>query len=297
MNAIATLSGVTRRFGKEVAVDRLDLSIPAGGVYALLGPNGAGKTTTISMLLGLLRPDEGTVQVLGRRPGEMASRRAIGAMLQVSGVPTTLTVREHIEQFSGYYPAPLPFGQVVEMAALEGLEDRRFGKLSGGQKQRVLFALALCGDPALLFLDEPTVGLDVEARRRMWRVIRAQADAGRTIVLTTHYLEEADRLADRVGVLSRGRLVAEGAPSEIKASVGGKVVRCTTTLADEALAALPGVRSVVRDGERAELTTVSAEDLLRVLLAEDPGVGGIEVVGIGLDDAFLSLTRAAPEAA
>lgn len=293
METIAELRGVTRRFGKQTAVDHLDLSIPRGGVYALLGPNGAGKTTTISLLLGLIRPDTGDASVFNRRPGEMDARRAIGAMLQVSGVPATLTVREHIEQFSGYYPQPLPFAEVIKRAGLEGLEDRRFGKLSGGQKQRVLFALAICGDPELLFLDEPTVGLDVEVRRRLWSVIRDLAAEGRTIVLTTHYLEEADALADRVGVLNHGRLIAEGTPSEIKARVGGRIIRCTTTLSETELRALPGVRGLRRHSARVELAVDEAEPVLRTMLARDEALSDLEVLGIGLDDAFLSLTEAA----
>jgi len=297
METVARLESVTRRFGRQLAVDGLDLAIPRGGVYALLGPNGAGKTTTISMLLGLLRPDSGSISVLDGRPGEMDARRAIGAMLQVGGVPATLRVREHIELFSGYYANPLPLARVVAMAGLQGLEDRRFDRLSGGEKQRVLFALALCGDPQLLFLDEPTVGLDVESRRRMWQVIRDFAGAGRTIVLTTHYLEEADALADRIGVLHRGRLVAEGTPREIKARVGGRIVSCVTALAPDALAALPGAGTVRRSGTRVEITTTGAEDLLRRLLALDPRLSDLEVTGIGLDDAFLALTRDQPEAA
>ncbi len=293
METIAELRGVTRRFGTQTAVDGLDLSIPRGGVYALLGPNGAGKTTTISLLLGLIRADAGTATVFGRKPGEMDARLAIGAMLQVSGVPATLTVREHIEQFSGYYPKPLPFAEVIARAGLEGLEDRRFGKLSGGQKQRVLFALAICGNPELLFLDEPTVGLDVEVRRRLWSVIRDLAAEGRTIVLTTHYLEEADALADRVGVLNHGRLVAEGTPAEIKARVGGRIIRCTTTLSEAELRALPGVRGLRRHSARVELAVDEAEPVLRELLARDAALADLEVIGIGLDDAFLSLTEAA----
>ena len=293
METTATLQSVTRRFGERVALDALDVAIPRGGVYALLGPNGAGKTTTISILLGLLQPDAGEARVLGRRPGEMASRRAIGAMLQVSGVPATLTVREHIEQYRGYYPAPLPFERIVERAGLEGLEDRRYGKLSGGQKQRVLFALAICGDPELLFLDEPTVGLDVEVRRRLWSVIRELAADGRTIVLTTHYLEEADALADRVGVLHNGRLVAEGTSAEIKARVGGRVIRCATALADAELRALPGVRGLRHSGSRVEIAVDAAEPVLRAMLARDASLADLEVAGVGLDDAFLSLTEAA----
>jgi ABC-2 type transport system ATP-binding protein len=297
LEAIAKLDGVTRRFGAQVAVDRLDLAIPRGGVYALLGPNGAGKTTTVALLLGLLRPHAGTIAVLGQRPGELAVRRAIGAMLQIGGVPATLKVREHIEQFSGYYQRPLRLDRVVEIAGLEGLEERRFGTLSGGQKQRLLFALAVCGDPQLLFLDEPTVGLDVEMRRRMWRVVRSLADEGRTVVLTTHYLEEADALADRIGVLNAGRLVAEGTPAAIKARVGGRLVRCATALDDAALRELPGVREIRRHGNRVEIAATAAEPLLRELLARDAAVSGLEVAGIGLDDAFLSLTSTSREAA
>jgi ABC-2 type transport system ATP-binding protein len=297
MDTVAGLENVTRRFGRQLAVDRLDLAIPRGGVYALLGPNGAGKTTTISMLLGLLQPDSGRITVLGGRPGEMDARRAIGAMLQVGGVPATLRVREHIELFSGYYARPLPIARVVAMAGLQGLEQRRFDRLSGGEKQRVLFALALCGDPELLFLDEPTVGLDVESRRRMWQVIRDLAGAGRTVVLTTHYLEEADALADRIGVLHRGRLVAEGTPQEIKARVGGRVVRCVTALSPDAIAGLPNVNGVRQSGTRVEIATSGAEDLLRRLLELDPRLSGLEVAGIGLDEAFLALTGDQKEAA
>lgn len=297
MEPVAELRGVRRAYGTTIAVDGLDLSIPRGGVFALLGPNGAGKTTTVGILLGLVRPDAGEVSVLGRRPGALAARRAIGTMLQVSGVPATLTVREHLEQFSGYYPRPLPFARVVETAGLEGLEGRRFGKLSGGQQQRLLFALAICGDPELLLLDEPTVGLDVEVRRRMWQVIRELADGGRTVLLTTHYLEEADVLADRIGVLHQGRLVAHGTPAAVKARVSGRVVRCRTGLDEAALAALPGVREVRRHGTRMELVTAVAEPLLRELLARDEAVADLEVSGLSLDDAFLSLTADRKEAA
>jgi ABC-2 type transport system ATP-binding protein len=297
MDPVARLESVTRRFGRQLAVDRLDLSIPRGGVYALLGPNGAGKTTTISMLLGLLQPDSGRITVLGRKAGEMDARRAIGAMLQVGGVPATLRVREHLELFSGYYARPLPIARTIALAGLQGLEDRRFDRLSGGEKQRVLFALALCGDPELLFLDEPTVGLDVESRRRLWQVIRDLAATGRTVVLTTHYLEEADALADRIGVLHRGRLVAEGSPQDIKARVGGRVVRCITSLPQQALAALPGVTGLRQNGTRIEIATTGAEELLRRILALDPRLSGLEVADIGLDDAFLSLTEDRQEAA
>lgn len=290
MDTVAELSGVSFRYGRHPALDGLDLRIRRGGVYALLGANGAGKTTTIGMLLGLLRPASGAVTVLGLRPGCLDARRAIGAMLQLSGVPAMLTVAELIDLFSGYYSRPLPRARVILDTGLAGLERRRFGKLSGGQKQRLLFALALCGDPQLLFLDEPTVGLDVGMRRRMWEVIRALAAEGRTIVLTTHYLEEADALADRVGVLHRGRLVAEGTPAEVKARAGGSRVRCSTSLDDATLQALPGVHGLRRHGQTVELDVSRAEPMLRKLLAMDAALNGLEVSVIGLDDAFLRLT-------
>ena len=211
--SLATLSGVTHRYGDVVALDRLSLEIRPGEVLAVLGPNGAGKTTAIGLLLGTLHVQEGAVRVFGSDPGARAVRLRRGAMLQVSGVADTLTVTEHLELFGSYYPTPLPVSRLLAMAGLEALGARRYGRLSGGQKQRVMFALALAGDPELVFLDEPTTGLDVEARRSLWNEIRGLRAAGRTAVLTTHYLEEADALADRIVVVHRGRIVAEGTPA------------------------------------------------------------------------------------
>lgn len=297
MDKIALLEDVSFRYGGVTAVDRLDLVVPRGGVFALLGANGAGKTTTMSLMLGLLQPDSGSVLVIDRRPGSMDARRAIGAMLQVSGVPAMLTVAELVELFSGYYPAPMGFARVVELAGLEGLEQRRFGKLSGGQKQRVLFALALCGDPQLLFLDEPTVGLDVGMRRRMWETIRALAAEGRTVVLTTHYLEEADALADRIAVIHKGRLVADGTPAEVKALVGGAHIAVTTALDDAEITALVAPRTLDREGGVTHLDVAAATPALRALLAADATLDVVSVSGVGLDDAFLSLTADTEEAA
>jgi ABC-2 type transport system ATP-binding protein len=214
----------------------------------------------------------------------------VGVMLQVSKVPETLKVKEHIHLISSYYPHPLSRREVIAAAGLEGLEERLFGKLSGGQRQRVLFALALCGDPDLLFLDEPTVGLDVEARRGFWEQIRARAGAGRTVLLTTHYLEEADALADRIVMLDRGRIVAEGTPAEIKARVLGKRIRCRTRLTLAELAALPGVRDARRLAEDTEILAAEAEPVVRELLARDPSVSGLDIRGAGLEEAFLALT-------
>ena len=181
----ASLDAVTHHYGKVQALDDLHLTVARGEVLAVLGPNGAGKTTAIELLLGSLPVQRGTAQVLGGRPRSAAVRARRGAMLQRSGVPGTLKVAEHIDLFRTYYPDPLPAARLIEMAGLEEITGRRFEKLSGGQKQRVMFALALAGNPELVFLDEPTTGLDVEARRRMWAEIRALKDAGRTVVLTT----------------------------------------------------------------------------------------------------------------
>ncbi|HEX7362470.1 MAG TPA: ABC transporter ATP-binding protein [Bryobacteraceae bacterium] len=195
---------MTKRYGSHRALDDVDLSVGRGELVALLSPNGAGKTTAVKLMLGLLKPDEGEVRVFGCDPREPQNRRRTGAMLQVGRVPETLRVREYIDLFSSYYPHPLPMAEVTAGAGLHGIGNRLFGQLSGGQKQRALFALAICGDPDLLFLDEPTAGLDVHARRGLWKQIRALLARGKSILLTTHYLEEADVLADALLCLTRG---------------------------------------------------------------------------------------------
>jgi ABC-2 type transport system ATP-binding protein len=292
-NRAAELCGAIKKYGTVTALAGVDLAIRAGEVVAVLGPNGAGKTTAVQLLLGLIRPGAGTARLFGRDPRDADARMRVGAMLQVSKVPETLKVREHIHLISSYYPHPLPAAEVIAAAGLEGLEERLFGKLSGGQRQRVLFALALCGDPDLLFLDEPTVGLDVEARRSFWEQIRQRTGAGRSVLLTTHYLEEADALADRVVLLDRGRIAAEGTPAEIKARVLGKRIRCRTRLTLAELAALPGVRDARRlaaSTEDTEILAAEAEPVVREILARDPQVSGLDVRGAGLEEAFLALT-------
>ena len=288
---LATMSAVTHRYGQVVALDGLDLEIRPGEVLAVLGPNGAGKTTAIGLLLGSLRAQEGAVRVFGSDPGARAVRMRRGAMLQVSGVADMLTIGEHLELFSSYYPAPLPVSRLLAMAGLEDLGERRYGRLSGGQKQRVMFALALAGDPELVFVDEPTTGLDVEARRSLWNEIRGLKAAGCTAVLTTHYLEEADALADRIVVIHQGRVVAEGMPAEIKSRTADRRVRCITSVDRDEVAVLPGVVRVEVNGQHLEILTARPEDLLRTLLALDPDLRDLHVTGAGLDDAFLSLVR------
>jgi ABC-2 type transport system ATP-binding protein len=204
---LAQLKDVTKRYRSVTALSNVSFSVGRGEVVAVLGPNGAGKTTAIRLLLGLSRPTTGEANLFGTR---------IGAMLQSASLPETLRVNELIELFSSYHPGPLPATEVVKAAGLGGLESRLFGKLSGGQKQRVMMALALCGDPELLFLDEPTAGLDTDARRLVWAGVRNFVARGRSVLLTTHYLEEAEALAHRVVLLRGGRIIAEGSPVEIK---------------------------------------------------------------------------------
>ncbi|MGH9499181.1 MAG: ATP-binding cassette domain-containing protein [Terriglobales bacterium] len=288
---VAQLRQISKTFGEVQALRNLDFSVRAGELLALLGPNGAGKTTAVKLFLGLARPTTGSVSVFGGNPLHAEVRTRIGAMLQVAKVPETLRVREHIDLFSAYYPRPLPQAETLAISGLQEIKDRPFGELSGGQKQRVLFALALCGDPDILFLDEPTVGLDVEARRLLWEQIRKLVERGKTILLTTHYLEEADTLADRVAVINRGEIIAEGTPSEIKAKTSGRRIRCVSSLHIETIRAFPGVAEVRRDREVYEIRVIEAEPVLRQLFLRDANISGIEVVGAGLEEAFLALTQ------
>jgi len=290
----ACLSGAVKRYGEVTALEAVDLSLHPGEVTALLGPNGAGKTTAVRALLGLSRLDHGQAELFGGDPQDRIRRMRTGAMMQISSVPQTLKVREHIEVFSSYYPRPLPMATVLEAAGLVGLEDRLYGKLSGGQQQRLLFALAVCGDPELLFLDEPTVGLDVSSRRGFWEHIRGLVSKGRTILLTTHYLEEADALADRIVVIDRGRVVADGSPEEIKARAAARRMRCRTSVRPVEIHGFPGIQRITEDGSILEILTVRSEPLLRELLALDPELADLEITGAGLEEAFLSLTSNDP---
>ncbi len=288
---VASLVGASKNYGSVKALKDVRLSIRAGELLALLGPNGAGKTTAVKLLLGLASPSAGNVAVFGGNPMQPEVRMRIGAMLQVAKVPETLTVREHVDLFSSYYLRPLPLRETLTVAGLESIKDRKFGELSGGQRQRVLFALALCGDPDILFLDEPTAGLDVESRRTMWEQIRKLIARGKTVLLTTHYLQEADALADRVVVINKGEIIAEGTPAEIKAKTAGKKIRCVSSLGIEAIRALPGVIEAREDREAVEISSAEAESVVRELLMRDPTVSGLEISSAGLEEAFLALTR------
>ena len=288
---IAQFAGVNKSYGTTRALVDFTFEVRAGELVTLLGPNGAGKTTAIKLLLGLVRPSSGKLSVFGGDPASTQTHTRIGAMLQVGRVPETLRVREHIDLFSSYYPNPLPIERTLAISGLAALRDRKFGDLSGGQKQRVLFALAICGNPDLLFLDEPTVGLDVEARLLLWQEIRHLLERGKTIVLTTHYLEEADALADRIVVINKGSLIAQGTPAEIKARTAGKKIRCVTELSASVVRDLPGVLEVERDRETTVIHTSRPEEVLRRIFQLDLNISEIEVTNAGLEAAFLALTR------
>jgi len=288
---VSSLQGVSKSYGTVHALKNVQLSIRAGELVALLGPNGAGKTTAVKLLLGLASPSAGQVSVFGGNPVQPEVRMRIGAMLQVAKVPETLRVREHLDLFSSYYLNPMPMNEVVAAAGLGQIKDRRFGELSGGQRQRVLFALAICGNPDIVFLDEPTVGLDVEARRMLWEQIRKLVSRGKTILLTTHYLQEADALADRVVVINQGQIIAEGTPAEIKAQTSGKKIRCVSQLPIEVVRAIPGVLEVKVDREAIEINAKNAESVVHELLLRDASLSGLEVTSAGLEEAFLALTQ------
>jgi ABC-2 type transport system ATP-binding protein len=273
------------------AVRGIDLTIPAGETVALLGPNGAGKSTTIDILLGLIRPDAGSVRVFGTSPAEAIARGAVGAMLQTGGLIRDLTVRELIAMIASLYPAPLGVDETLELTDIADIADQRTQKLSGGQTQRVRFAVAIVTNADLLVLDEPTVAMDVESRKAFWETMRSFAAEGRTVVFATHYLEEADAYADRAVLMARGRVVADGPTTEIKGMVGTRTIRATLPAADlDRLAALPGVTRVERRGEAVVLSCSDSDAAIRALLLAFPEAHDVEISGAGLEEAFLALT-------
>jgi ABC-2 type transport system ATP-binding protein len=267
------------------------LSIPRGQTVALLGPNGAGKSTTIDMLLGLTSPDRGEVTLFGTAPADAIAAGQIGAMLQTGSLIPDLSVKEIVSMLAALYPSPLPVEEVLDLAGIAPLAARRTQKLSGGETQRTRFAIALVGDPDLLVLDEPTVGMDVEARRAFWVTIRELARRGKTILFATHYLEEADANADRAVLMARGAIVADGSTAEIKARVGTRTIRATLQRSSrDELARLPGVTAAETRGDAAVLTCSDSDAAIRALLSSHPQAHDIEITGAGLEQAFVELT-------
>ena len=286
------LIAATKRYGQVEALRGVNLAIQSGEIVAMLGPNGAGKTTSISLMLGLRQPTGGQARLFGLRPTDRRARSRAGVMLQESGTTGVLTVRELVALFSTYYPSPLPTGQAVAMAGLVDKADARVATLSGGQRQRLYFALAICGNPEVLFLDEPTVGMDIEARRAFVASIQTLAIAGKTVVFTTHYLREAEELARRIVVVDRGLIIADATPRELMAKVAGKRVSFAAahSLPVDVFRGLPHTALDVSDG-RVRFLTNEPEMVLKALFERGIDVQDLEVAGADLEEAFLSLTR------
>jgi len=289
---VVELTHVTKRYGDVEAVRDVSFQIEAGEIVAMLGPNGAGKTTSINLMLGLRNPTSGTARLFGLDPKDLKARSRIGVMLQESGVPGMLRVTEIVDLFRSYYPAPLPAAEAIAMAGLEEKARSLVKDLSGGQHQRLYLALAVCGNPDTLFLDEPTVGMDVEGRRRFIEEVAALAARGRTVVLTTHYLEEADQLAQRVIVINQGRVIADASPAAIKSQVAGKRITFTTpSPRDESqFDGLP-LNSKVVDDHRVRLLTSEPEQVLRELFRRGVELHELEVAGADLEEAFIAMTQ------
>jgi ABC-2 type transport system ATP-binding protein len=291
------LSGLTKRFGTVTAVDGLDLTVQPGEVVAFLGPNGAGKTSTIDVMLGLSQPDAGTVEVFGLAPRTAVAQGLVTAVMQSGGLLKDLTVGETVELTAALFAHTRPVAEVLDRAGLADIAGRRVGKCSGGQQQRLRFAMALLPGPELIVLDEPTTGMDVEGRREFWGAIRADAEQGRTVLFATHYLDEADAYADRIVLVSGGRVVADGTAAEIKAMSAGRLVSATWVDVAPAQAAelygLDGVEDVELRGDTVLVRTRDSDVVARHLLTATPA-HDLQITSRGLEDAFLALTGTAP---
>ncbi|PPS74090.1 Daunorubicin/doxorubicin resistance ATP-binding protein DrrA [Streptomyces sp. MH60] len=285
---------VTKGYGDVRAVDGLTLALHPGQTVALLGPNGAGKSTTLDLLLGLRRPDTGTVRVFGTEPREAIVAGRVGAMLQSGGLMDEVTVAELVRLACALHPRAHPAADVLARAGLTQIADRRVDKLSGGQAQRVRFALATAGDSDLIVLDEPTTGMDVTARQAFWATMREQADQGRTVLFATHYLEEADAVADRVLVLHRGRLLADGTAAEIKARAGARRISfdLAGAIDEQVLRALPFLTSLTVSGRTVRLQSSDADATVHAVYGLGLYPRNLEVAGLGLEQAFVALTAA-----
>ena len=285
-----SIDGVVKRFGAVTAVDGLSLKIQPGEVVAFLGPNGAGKTTTVDMILGLSQPTEGSVQIFGGDPRKAVALGRVAAVMQTGGLLKDFTVRETVELTASLFRPSRPVDEVLDRAGILDIGDRMVGKASGGQQQRLRFALALLSDPDLLILDEPTTGMDVQGRRDFWNAIRSDAERGRTTVFATHYLEEADAYADRIVLVRRGKIVADGTAAEIKALSAGRTVRATLEAPDTAaLTQVEGVESVDVRGDSILVHGSDSDAIARYLL-NHTSARDLEITSRNLEEAFVALT-------
>lgn len=288
---VIEMNGVTKSYGKLQALRGVNLEVGPGEVVAFLGPNGAGKTTAISIMLGQKLPDSGLVRLFGQKPDSPPARGRVGAMLQESGLPASLTVGEVVQLFSSYYPYSLPLAEVLERADLSAKAKSPVSALSGGQKQRLYFALAIVGDPDLIFLDEPTVAMDVESRRAFWLQVQGFAALGKTILFSTHYLEEADTYAGRVVVLHQGQVLRSGTPAQIKQLVAAKTVRLQTDLSLEAAQKFPAVERVMQENSHLVVYSNQPERFLAELVKTGHSMSDLTIKDTDLEAAFVSLTK------
>jgi ABC-2 type transport system ATP-binding protein len=289
---VVEMRGVEKRYGDVRALAGVDLAVAPGELVGFLGPNGAGKTTSIRVMLGLTRPTAGQARLFGGSPDRLEARGRVGVMLQESGVPSSLRVREVVELFARYYPYALPTDEVLARAGLEPRARALVSTLSGGERQRLYFALAVVGDPDLLFLDEPTVALDVEARRAFWQQVVGFAELGKTVLFTTHHLSEADAVARRLVVIDKGRIIAEGTPSEVKRRVAHRTVRFRADVPASDLEGRPDVQRVeIEPGGLTAVYTSEPERLLRELFAQGTELRDLTVTDADLEAAFVALTR------
>ena len=292
--SVVAFDQVSKAYGAVRAVDGLTLDLSPGETVALLGPNGAGKSTTLDLLLGLKKPDSGTVRLFGTSPREAIVAGRVGAMLQSGGLMDEVTVAELVRLACDLHPKPYRPSEVLSRAGIAQIADRKVNKLSGGQAQRVRFALATAGDSDLIVLDEPTTGMDVTTRQAFWATMREQADQGRTVLFATHYLEEADAVADRVLVLHRGRLLADGTATEIKAKAGARRVSfdLAGTVDEAALRGLPFLTSLAVSGPTVRIQSSDADATVHALYGLGVYPRNLEVAGLGLEQAFVAITAA-----
>ncbi len=293
--AVLKATHLAKSYKSRQVVRDVSIEVSTGQIVGLLGPNGAGKTTLINILLGRLNADSGEVSVFGVKAGSLQAKRQAGAMLQVANLPETLKIKEHIQLFQSYYPHPMDYQQVIHYAGLQDMQNRYSKKLSGGEKQRLLFALSICGNPKLLFLDEPSVGMDVEARQGLWQAIRDLRAAGTGIVLTTHYLEEADNLADDIVLIKQGLIIKRGSSEQIKASISHTTIRFISNEKPEVLELLPAVVNVQTSGKFIQLHTDNVNQTLTALLKAYPNLQDLTVSSPGLEQAFLKLNNSGEE--
>ncbi|MCX7553999.1 ABC transporter ATP-binding protein [Marinicella sp. S1101] len=291
---IAQIHQVSKKFDENLALDQVSLDIRSGEVLGILGPNGAGKTTLINLMLGRMALTTGEVSIFGLKPGSIELKRQCGAMLQLSGLPDMSTVKEHIELFMSYYANPFAYQKIIDLAGLAGIEDQYSKTLSGGQKQRLLFALAICGNPKLLFLDEPSVGMDIETRKSLWHTINELKANGTSVILTTHYLEEADQLSDRIIMLNQGKIIHQGTPDEIKANINTKKIRFISSTPLAELMSIGDKLKITSSGKYYEIQSKDSSKILRKLFQVSDDIQDLTVTGAALEDAFIQLNQANP---